>query len=358
MNGVEQAQSRATTAAAIGCFLKLLAMLCDAMVLLGPRNDAVGLTVRNVRELYSRTSQQPKRLLFLLSFKKQPSLTVPSKSVASLLIATLLTCVLCTITTASAKTMMSMSAPAAENLREHPMEGATAAAAATSQCSSRSSYFVPLSARLPAAAALLVLGENQQQQQQQQTYSATSYSRHNTNAVFACLYTKQKTQKRKKWQDGRLVLRGCSVALHAAAPASGLGRSRPRSVRRTVADRSGGCNQRTAQRFGTGKAPGHRGRSVDRRRHGGGNNSRGKDGSTPPLPRHEKVAHPQVSQTREHGTSAATAFQPTRGSGQTATSVATGRAGAALLRRSRKSSSATRRNQQQYAGSTNHPQQQ
>lgn len=33
---------------------------------------------------------------------------------------------------------------------------------------------------------------------------------------FACLYTHQKTQKRKVWQDGRLVLQGTRAALHAA----------------------------------------------------------------------------------------------------------------------------------------------
>ncbi len=33
---------------------------------------------------------------------------------------------------------------------------------------------------------------------------------------FACLYTHQKTQKRKVWQDGRLVLQGSRAALHAA----------------------------------------------------------------------------------------------------------------------------------------------
>ncbi len=33
---------------------------------------------------------------------------------------------------------------------------------------------------------------------------------------FACLYTHHKTQKRKVWQDGRLVLQGSRAALHAA----------------------------------------------------------------------------------------------------------------------------------------------
>lgn len=33
---------------------------------------------------------------------------------------------------------------------------------------------------------------------------------------FACLYTHQKTQKRKVWQDGRLVLHGSRAALHSA----------------------------------------------------------------------------------------------------------------------------------------------
>lgn len=40
---------------------------------------------------------------------------------------------------------------------------------------------------------------------------------------FACLYTKHKTQKRKVWQDGRLVMRGSLATLHDAHPAPGAG---------------------------------------------------------------------------------------------------------------------------------------
>lgn len=38
---------------------------------------------------------------------------------------------------------------------------------------------------------------------------------------LACLYTKHKTQKRKVWNDGRLVLRGASARLHDANPLAG-----------------------------------------------------------------------------------------------------------------------------------------
>ena len=40
---------------------------------------------------------------------------------------------------------------------------------------------------------------------------------------FACLYTKHKTQKRKIWKDGRLVISGCMAALHDAHPVPGSG---------------------------------------------------------------------------------------------------------------------------------------
>lgn len=41
--------------------------------------------------------------------------------------------------------------------------------------------------------------------------------------MYACLYTKQKTQKRKVWQDGRLVVRGSVAHLHRAVPVVGSG---------------------------------------------------------------------------------------------------------------------------------------
>jgi hypothetical protein len=44
-----------------------------------------------------------------------------------------------------------------------------------------------------------------------------------TNTMYACLYTKHKTQKRKIWQDGRLVLQSNSVILHDANPPPGSG---------------------------------------------------------------------------------------------------------------------------------------
>jgi hypothetical protein len=50
--------------------------------------------------------------------------------------------------------------------------------------------------------------QSQQQQHQQQ---------------FSCLYTKHKTQKRKIWQDGRLILKGCLAVLHDANPPAGSG---------------------------------------------------------------------------------------------------------------------------------------
>lgn len=36
--------------------------------------------------------------------------------------------------------------------------------------------------------------------------------------LFACLYSKHKTQKRKTWQDGKLCLRGTRAMLHAVGP--------------------------------------------------------------------------------------------------------------------------------------------
>jgi Protein of unknown function (DUF2439) len=40
---------------------------------------------------------------------------------------------------------------------------------------------------------------------------------------FCCLFTKMKTQKRKIWQDGRLVITGTSVCLYDAHPSPGTG---------------------------------------------------------------------------------------------------------------------------------------
>ncbi len=40
---------------------------------------------------------------------------------------------------------------------------------------------------------------------------------------LGCLYTKQKTQKRKTWSDGRLVIRSSGIALHSAHPSPGMG---------------------------------------------------------------------------------------------------------------------------------------
>jgi len=56
--------------------------------------------------------------------------------------------------------------------------------------------------------------------QPEQYYEATN---HPSKQQFACLYTKHKTQKRKVWQDGRLVLQGSLLSLHAAHPLAGSG---------------------------------------------------------------------------------------------------------------------------------------
>ena len=51
----------------------------------------------------------------------------------------------------------------------------------------------------------------------------STYAAQRTTASFHALYTKHKTQKRKIWQDGRLVVRSHGVALHAAHPPPGGG---------------------------------------------------------------------------------------------------------------------------------------
>jgi hypothetical protein len=44
-----------------------------------------------------------------------------------------------------------------------------------------------------------------------------------TKTQYACLYTHQKTQKRKTWQDGRLEVKGSRIELYAACPKLGAG---------------------------------------------------------------------------------------------------------------------------------------
>jgi hypothetical protein len=54
--------------------------------------------------------------------------------------------------------------------------------------------------------------------------SAQHQQQHNhQQRQFSCLYTKHKTQKRKIWQDGRLILKGCLAVLHDANPPAGSG---------------------------------------------------------------------------------------------------------------------------------------
>ena len=70
--------------------------------------------------------------------------------------------------------------------------------------------------------------QQQQQQQQQRSYNlSTTYANQNSRSaqtVFSCLYTHQKTQKKKRWKDGRLVLLKTGRAkLHDASPAAGSG---------------------------------------------------------------------------------------------------------------------------------------
>ena len=50
-----------------------------------------------------------------------------------------------------------------------------------------------------------------------------SFDAQQSNLQFQCLYSKQKTQKRKKWNDGRLKLNGIRAVLHDANPAPGSG---------------------------------------------------------------------------------------------------------------------------------------
>ncbi len=45
--------------------------------------------------------------------------------------------------------------------------------------------------------------------------------RFQSSIAFACLYTKHKTQKRKIWHDGRLLLQSCQAVLYDANPAPG-----------------------------------------------------------------------------------------------------------------------------------------
>ena len=50
-----------------------------------------------------------------------------------------------------------------------------------------------------------------------------AYENSDATQQFCCLYTKMKSQKRKIWQDGRLVLNGTSASLHDAYPLPGTG---------------------------------------------------------------------------------------------------------------------------------------
>jgi Protein of unknown function (DUF2439) len=75
--------------------------------------------------------------------------------------------------------------------------------------------------------------EQQQQQEEEMKYiNANVYENQQASfypqqpqhaAQFACLFTKQKTQKRKIWLDGRLVVTGIGVTLHSADPPPGSG---------------------------------------------------------------------------------------------------------------------------------------
>ena len=70
--------------------------------------------------------------------------------------------------------------------------------------------------------------QQQQSQEQQRSYNlSTTYANQNSRSaqtVFSCLYTHQKTQKKKRWKDGRLVLLKTGRAkLHDASPAAGSG---------------------------------------------------------------------------------------------------------------------------------------
>ena len=67
-----------------------------------------------------------------------------------------------------------------------------------------------------------------QQQRQQQTAQVNHLQGHETirtkSHQFSCLFTHQKTQKRKKWQDGRFVLHSSGHGkLYDACPAPGSG---------------------------------------------------------------------------------------------------------------------------------------
>jgi len=91
-------------------------------------------------------------------------------------------------------------------------------------------------ARQTAAPSLQSRVETQQHQQQQEQQSATEeedlqiqqqqqpQQQRQSSHQFACLYTHQKTQKRKKWQDGRFVLESHGRGkLYSANPAPGSG---------------------------------------------------------------------------------------------------------------------------------------
>jgi hypothetical protein len=63
----------------------------------------------------------------------------------------------------------------------------------------------------------------QQQQQQQQQSQRPQQQQSQQQQQFSCVYTKQLTQKRKKWHDGRLIVRQGRAVLHDANPAVGAG---------------------------------------------------------------------------------------------------------------------------------------
>lgn len=66
--------------------------------------------------------------------------------------------------------------------------------------------------------------ENEHHSANSATHSLRTSVSQQTQQQFACLYTKQKTQKRKTWLDGRLVVSRCGrVALHSANPPPGSG---------------------------------------------------------------------------------------------------------------------------------------
>lgn len=68
-------------------------------------------------------------------------------------------------------------------------------------------------------------GRVQEQSSTSSSFIATTKSTHcSVGGTFHALYTKHKTQKRKIWQDGRLVIRShAAVTLHSANPPPGSG---------------------------------------------------------------------------------------------------------------------------------------